>query len=86
MTTKSFFNKNVKLIIHLKKIKNRLIINNFLMKNVVSLTYAMSRILEILIHELRVINVQTIKQQKTTQRIEKQNEILYLSLQISKII
>jgi hypothetical protein len=41
MTTKRLFNENVKLIIRSKKIKNRLIINNSLMKNVASSTYAM---------------------------------------------
>jgi hypothetical protein len=38
MTTKRFFNEDVKLITRSKKIKNRLIINNFLMKNVASST------------------------------------------------
>ncbi len=57
MTTKRFYNKNVKLIIYLKKINNRLIINNFLMKKVTSSTYIMSRIFEILIYEKRVINI-----------------------------
>jgi hypothetical protein len=59
-TTKRLFNENVKLIIRSKKIKNRLIINNSLMKNVVSSTYATSRIFEILTHEMRVIDVQII--------------------------
>jgi hypothetical protein len=59
MTTKRFFNENVKLITRSKKIKNRLIINNSLMKNVASSTYAMSRIFEILIHEMRMIDMQT---------------------------
>jgi hypothetical protein len=58
MTTKRFFNENVKLITRSKKIKNRLIINDFLMKNVASSTYTMSRIFEILIHEMRMIDVQ----------------------------
>ncbi len=57
MTTKRLFNENVKLITRSKKIKNRLIINNSLMKNVASSTYAMSRIFEILTHEMRVIDV-----------------------------
>ncbi len=57
MTIKFFFNENVKLITRSKKVKNRLIINISLMKNFVSLTYAMSRIFEILIHEMRVIDM-----------------------------
>jgi hypothetical protein len=62
MTTERLFNENVKLIIRSKKIKNRLTINNFLMKNVASSTYAMSRIFEILTHEMRMIDVQTSNQ------------------------
>jgi hypothetical protein len=80
MTTKRFFNENVKLITRSKKIKNRLIINNSLMKNVASSTYAMSRIFEILIHEVRMIDVQTSNQQKIIRRIEKQNETLHSNL------
>ncbi len=86
MTTKRLFRKNVKLIIRSKKIKNRLIINNSLMKNVASSAYAMSRIFEILIHEVRMIDVQTNNQQKIIRRIEKQNEILHSSLRIARII
>jgi hypothetical protein len=86
MTTKRFFNENVKLITRSKKIKNRLIINNSLMKNVASLTYAMSRIFEILTHEVRVIDVQTSNQQEIIRRIEKQNETLHSNLRIAKII
>jgi transcription initiation factor TFIIIB Brf1 subunit/transcription initiation factor TFIIB len=86
MTTRRFFNENVKLITHSKKVKNRLIINNSLMKNVASAAYAMSRIFEVLIHEMRVIDVQTNNQQKIIRRIEKQNEILHSSLRIAKII
>jgi Mg2+ and Co2+ transporter CorA len=86
MTTKRLLNENVKLITRLKKVKNRLIINNFLMKNVASSTYAMSRIFEILIHEMRMIDVQTSNQQKIIRRTEKQNEILHLSLRIARII
>jgi hypothetical protein len=86
MTTRRLFNENVKLITRSKKIKNRLIINNFLMKNVASSTYAMSRIFEILTHEMRVIDVQTNNQQKIIRRIEKQNETLHSNLRIVRII
>jgi hypothetical protein len=86
MTTKRLFNKNVKLITRSKKIKNRLIINNCLMKNVASSTYAMSRIFEILTHEVQMIDMQTNNQQKIIRRIEKQNEILHSNLRIAKII
>jgi hypothetical protein len=86
MTTKRLFNENVKLITRSKKIKNRLIINNFLMKNVASSTYAMLKIFEILIHEMRMIDVQTSNQQKIIRRIEKQNETLHSSLRIAKVV
>jgi hypothetical protein len=59
MMTRRFFNENVKLITRSKKIKNRLTINNFLMKNVASSTYTMSKIFEILIQKMRMIDVQT---------------------------
>ncbi len=71
MTTKRFFNENVKLITRSKKIKNSLTINNSLTKSVTSSTYAMSRIFEILIHKVRMIDVQTNNQQKIIRRIEK---------------
>jgi hypothetical protein len=86
MTIKRLFNENVKLIIRSKKIKNRLIINNFLMKNVALSTYAMSRICEILTHEMRVIDVQMNNQQKIIRCIEKQNKILHSNLRIARII
>jgi hypothetical protein len=86
MTTKRFFNENVKLITRSKKIKNRLIINNSLMKNVASSTYAMSRIFEILTHEMRMIDVQTSNQQKIIRRIEKQNETLHSNLRIARVV
>jgi hypothetical protein len=86
MKTKRLFNENVKLISRSKKNKNRLIINNCLMKNFASSTYAMSKIFEILIHEMCVIDVQTNNQQKIIRRIKKQNEILHSNLRIARII
>jgi hypothetical protein len=55
------------------------------MKNVASSTYAMSRIFEILTHEVRVIDEQTNNQQKIIRRIEKQNETLHSNLRIVKV-
>ncbi len=86
MTTRRLFNENVKLITRSKKIKNRLTINNSLMKNVASSAYAMSRIFEVLTHEVRMIDVQTSNQQEIIRRIEKQNETLHSSLRIARII
>jgi hypothetical protein len=86
MTTRRLFNENVKIITRSEKVKNRLTINNSLMKHVVSSTYATLRTFEVLAHDVRVIDVQTINQQKIIQRIERQNEILHSSLRIAKII
>jgi hypothetical protein len=69
--TKRFFNENVKLITRSKKTKNSLMISNSLLKNIVLSTYATSKIFEILIHEMSMIDVQTANQQKIIERIEK---------------
>jgi hypothetical protein len=46
----------------------------------------MRRTFEILTHDVRVVDVQKINQQKTIRRIEKQNEALHSRLKIIKII
>jgi hypothetical protein len=71
MTTRRLFNENVKIITRSEKAKNRLMINNSLMKHVTSSTYATFKTFEMLIHDVRVIDVQTINQQKIIQRIER---------------
>ncbi len=60
MTTRRLFNENVKIITRSEKAKNRLTINNSLMKHVVSSAYATLRTFEMLAHDVRVIDVQTI--------------------------
>jgi hypothetical protein len=62
MTTRRFFNEDVKIITRSKKIKNRLTINKSLMKHVASSTYVTLRTFEMLVHDVRVIDVQTINQ------------------------
>ncbi len=86
MTTRRLLSENVKLITRSKKTKNRLTINNSLMKNVAPSAYAVPRTFGILAHEVRVIDVQTNNQQEIIRRIEKQNETLHSSLRIVKVI
>ncbi len=85
MTTRRLFSENIKLMTRSKKIKNRLIFDNSSLKHVISSTYVMSKIFEMLIHDVRVVDVQTTNQQKIIRRIKKQNEILHSSLKIVKI-
>jgi hypothetical protein len=57
-----------------------------LRKNIASSTYIMRRTFEMLTHDVHVIDVQTINQQKTIRKIEKQNEALHSRLKIVRII
>ncbi len=86
VTTRRLFNENVKIITRSEKAKNRLTINNSLMKHVASSAYATLRTFEMLTHDVRVIDVQTTNQQKIIQRIERQNEILHSSLRIARVV
>ncbi len=61
-------------------------INEILVKNIASSTYIVRRTFEMLTHDMRVIDVKIINQQKIIRRIEKQNEILHSRLKIIKII
>jgi hypothetical protein len=54
-----------------KKIKNRVMISEIFAKNIASSTYIVRRIFEMLTHDVFVIDVNTINQQKTIRRIEK---------------
>ncbi len=63
--TRRLFNKNIKLMTRSKKIKNRLIFNNSLLKHVISSTYVVLRIFEILTHDVRVVDVQTKNHRKS---------------------
>ncbi len=85
VTTRRLFNENIELMTRSKKIKNWLIFDNSLLKHVTSSTYVVSKIFEMLIHDVRVVDVQTTNQQKIIRRIKKQNEILHSSLKIVKI-
>jgi hypothetical protein len=59
VTTRRLFSENIELITRSKKIKNRLIFDNSLLKHVTSSTYVVFKIFEILIHDVRVVDVQT---------------------------
>jgi hypothetical protein len=85
MIARRLFNENVKLMTRSEKIKNKLTINNSLLKHVTSSTYAVFRIFDVLAHDVRVVDVQTKNQQKIIKRIKKQNEILHSSLKITKM-
>jgi hypothetical protein len=86
LTTRRLSSEDVKMMTRIKKIKKRVIINEILAKNIASSTYIMRRTFEMLTHDVRVVDVQTINQQKTIHKIEKQNEVLHSKLKIVKII
>jgi hypothetical protein len=77
--------ENIELMTRSKKIKNRLIFSNLLLRHVISSTYAVFKIFEMLTHDVRVVDIQTKNQQKIIRRIKKQNEILHSNLKIVKI-
>jgi hypothetical protein len=61
-------------------------ISEILAKSIASSTYIVRRTFEMLTHNVRVIEINTINQQKTIRSIEKQNEILHSRLKIIKMI
>ncbi len=74
LTTRCLSSENVKMMTRIEKIKKRVIINKTFARNIASSTYIMRRTFEKLTHDMRVVDVQMINQQKTIRRIEKQNE------------
>jgi hypothetical protein len=86
LTTRRLSSENVKMMTKTKKIKKRVIINEILAKNIASSTYIMRKTFEMLTHDVRVVDVQTINQQKTIRKIEKQNEALHSRLKIVRLI
>ncbi len=60
LMTRHLSNENVKMMTKTKKTKKRVIINEIFAKNIVSSTYIMRRTFEMLIYDVRVIDVQTI--------------------------
>jgi hypothetical protein len=86
LTTRRLSSENVKMMTRTEKIKKRVVINEIFARNIASSTYIMRRTFEMLTHDVRVVDVQTINQQKTIRRIEKQNEALHSKLKIVKII
>jgi hypothetical protein len=86
LTTRRLSSENVKMMTRTKQIKKRVIISEIFAKSIVSLTYIMRKTFEMLTYDVRVVDVQTINQQKTICKIEKQNETLHSKLKIVKII
>ncbi len=86
LTTRRLSSENVKMMTRTEKIKKRVIISETFARSIASSTYIMRRTFEILIHDVRVVDVQTINQQKTIRKIEKQNEALHSKLKIVRII
>ncbi len=86
LTTRRLLSENVKMMTRTKKIKNRVIINDIFAKSITSSTYIVRRTFEMLTHDVHVIDINTINQQKIIRRIEKQNEILHSKLKIIKMI
>ncbi len=86
LTTRRLSSENVKMMTRTEKIKKRVIISEIFAKSIASSTYIMRRTFEVLIHDVRVVDVQTTNQQKTIRRIEKQNEALHSRLKIVRVI
>jgi hypothetical protein len=85
LTTRRLSSENVKMMTRTEKIKKRVIISEIFAKSIASSTYIMRRTFEMLIHDVRVVDVQTINQQKTIRKIEKQNKALHSRLKIVRI-
>jgi hypothetical protein len=86
LTTRRLSSENVKMMTRTKKIKKRVIIIEIFARSIASSTYIVRRTFEMLTHDVRVVDVQTISQQKTIRRIEKQNEALHSRLKIVRVI
>ncbi len=57
LTTRRLSNENVKMMTRTKKIKKRVIINEIFARNIASSIYIMRRTFEMLIYDLRVVDV-----------------------------
>jgi hypothetical protein len=57
VTTRRLFSENIKMMIRSKKTKNSLIFNNSLLRHMISSTYVVFKIFEMLIHDVRVVDV-----------------------------
>ncbi len=86
LTTRRLSSENVKMMTRTEKIKKRVIISEIFARSIASSTYIMRRTFEMLIHDVRVVDVQTTNQQKTIRKIEKQNEALHSRLKIVRVV
>jgi hypothetical protein len=57
MIARRLLNENVELMTCFEKIRNKLTINNSLLKHVTSSTYAVFRIFDVLAHDVRVVDI-----------------------------
>jgi hypothetical protein len=86
LTTRRLSIEDVKMMTRTNKIKKRVVINEIFAKSIASSTYIMQRTFEVLTHDVRVVDVQMINQQKRIRKIEKENEVLHSKMKIVKII
>jgi hypothetical protein len=86
LTTRCLSSEEMKMMTRTNKIEKRVIISEIFARNIASSTYIMRKTFEMLIHNVNVVDVQTINQQKMIRKIEKQNETLHSKLKIVKII
>jgi Mg2+ and Co2+ transporter CorA len=64
LTTRRLLSENVKIMTKTKKIKNHVMINETFAKSIASSTYIVRRMFEMLTHDVRVIEINTINQKK----------------------
>jgi hypothetical protein len=86
LTTHYLSSENMKMMTRTEKIKKRVIINENFAKNIVLSIYIMRKTFEMFTHDVRVVDIQTINQQKAICKIEKQNEALHSRLKTIKTI
>jgi hypothetical protein len=86
LTTRHLSSENVKMMTRTEKIKKRVVINEIFAKSIASSTYIMRKTFEVLTHDVRVVDVQTINQQKMIRKIEKQNKALHSRFKIVRVI
>jgi hypothetical protein len=85
LTMRRLSNDDVKMFIKSIEIKNKLKKNDKLSKFIIAFVHVMKKTYEIMTHDMRVVDVNTINQQKIIQKIINQNKTLHPQLQITRI-
>ncbi len=85
LTIRRLSNDDVKMLIKSIEIKNKLKKNDELSKFIIIFIHVMKSFFEMMTHDMRVVDVNTINQQKTIQKIINQNKTLHFHLQITRI-